>query len=88
MAPLAGPAWVQMTQCWSPGTLSSEPFAKALLPQSPYLEMLVSDGPATVASLVAQLVKNSPAVQETRVPSLGWEDPLDKGMGTHSSILA
>ena len=37
---------------------------------------------------MAQLVKNLPAVQETRVPSLGWEDPLDKGMGTHSSILA
>ena len=40
------------------------------------------------ASLVAQLVKNLPAVWETRVPSLGWEDPLEKGMATHSSILA
>ena len=34
------------------------------------------------------MVKNLPAVQETGVPSLGWEDPLEKGMGTHSSILA
>ena len=40
------------------------------------------------ASLVAQLVKNLPAVQETWVRSLGWEDPLEKGKATHSSILA
>ena len=37
--------------------------------------------------LVAQAVKNPPAVQETWVQSLGWEDPLEKGMATHSSIL-
>ena len=40
------------------------------------------------ASLVAQLVKNLPALQETWVQSLGWEDPLKKGKVTHSSILA
>ena len=40
------------------------------------------------ASLVAQLVKNLPAVQESRVQSLGWEDPLEKEMATHSSIFA
>ena len=40
------------------------------------------------ASLVAQLVKNLPAVVETWVWSLGWEDPLEKGKATHSSILA
>ena len=40
------------------------------------------------ASLVAQLVKNPPAVQETWVQSLGWEDPLEKGKATHSNILA
>ena len=40
------------------------------------------------ASLVAQMVKNLPAMQETRVQSLGWENPLEKGMATHSSILA
>ena len=40
------------------------------------------------ASLVAQLVKNPPAVWETWVQSLGWEDPLEEGMETHSSILA
>ena len=37
---------------------------------------------------VAQMVKNLPAMQETRVPSLGLEDALEKGMATHSSILA
>ena len=37
---------------------------------------------------MAQTVKNLPAVRETWVQSLGWEDPLQKGMATHSSILA
>ena len=40
------------------------------------------------ASLVAQLVKNLPAMRETWVQSLVWEDPLEKGKATHSSILA
>ena len=44
--------------------------------------------PQAWASLLAQLVKNLPAVQETWVPSLGWEDPLEKGIATLSSILA
>ena len=39
------------------------------------------------ASLVAQTIKNPPAMQETWVRSLGWEDPLEKGMATHSHIL-
>ena len=37
---------------------------------------------------MAQTVKNSPAMQETQVQSLGWEDPLEKGMATPSNILA
>ena len=37
---------------------------------------------------MVQTVKNLPAMQETRVQSLGWEDALEKGMATHSSILA
>ena len=41
-----------------------------------------------MASLVSQTVKNPPAVQETRVQFLGQEDPLEKGMAAHSSILA
>ena len=40
------------------------------------------------ASLVAQMVKNPPAMRETSVWSLGWEDPLEESMATHSSILA
>ena len=44
--------------------------------------------PKTTASLVAQTVKNLPAMQETQVQSLGREDPLEKEMATHSSILA
>ena len=42
----------------------------------------------TETSLVAQLVKNPPAIRETWIRSLGWEDPLEKGMAIHSSILA
>ena len=38
--------------------------------------------------MVAQTVKNPPAMWEFRVQSLGWEDPLEEGMATHSSILA
>ena len=42
----------------------------------------------TGASLIAQLVKNLPAMQEISVRFLGWEDPLEKGKAAHSSILA
>ena len=60
---------------------------------TPVLGRSAGDGigyplPYSWASLLAQLVKNSLAVQETWVQSLGWEDPLEKGKGTHSSILA
>ena len=48
--------------------------------------MILQDN--TGLSLVAQSIKNLPAVQETRVRSLGWEDPLEKGMATHSSLPA
>ena len=41
-----------------------------------------------MGSVVAQLVKNLPAMWETQGRSLGWEDPLEKGKATHSSILA
>ena len=43
---------------------------------------------ATCASLVAQMVKNMSAMRVTWIQSLGWEDPWEKGMATHSSILA
>ena len=41
----------------------------------------------SLASLVSQVVKNPPAMWETRVRSLGWDDPLEKGKATHSRIL-
>ena len=43
---------------------------------------------STGASLVPQMVKKLPAIQETQVRSLGWEEPLEEGMATHSRILA
>ena len=58
-------------------------------------ELLISREPQFVplynwlrASLVAQMVKNSPAMRETWVQSLGWEDLLEKGMANHSNILS
>ena len=52
------------------------------------MHIIASAFPSNRASLVTQTVKNLPALQETWVRSLGWEDPLEKGMATHSSILA
>ena len=54
----------------------------------PKVKVLVTQLCPTSASLVAQSVKNLPAVQETWVPSLGREDPLEKETAAHSSILA
>ena len=48
----------------------------------------ISDKYGEDVSLIAQLVKNLPAMQETWVRFLGWEDPLEKEMAIHSSILA
>ena len=48
----------------------------------------ISRSMAKLASLVAQMVKNLPARWESQVQSLGWEDALEKGMATHSSIHA
>jgi len=53
-----------------------------------FLKCLTWIFPGSWASLVAQLVKNLLAMQETWVPSLGWEDPLEKGKATHCSVLA
>ena len=49
---------------------------------------IVTEKGSTRASLVAQTVKNLCAMQETQVQPLSWEDPLEKGMATHSSVLA
>ena len=52
------------------------------------IQFLDWEDPLKKASLVAQLVKNPPVMLETWVLSLGWEDALEKGKATHSSILA
>ena len=52
------------------------------------VQCLAHSGCFHQASLVAQLIKNPPAMWETWVQFLGWEDPLEEGMATHSSILA
>jgi len=49
--------------------------------------IVICKGVSLRASLVAELIKNLPAVQKTQVGYLGWEDPLEKEMTTHSSIL-
>ena len=61
-----------------------------MLPSNPYWSSTFYIGKLRRpwASLEAQLVKNPPAMQETWVQSLGWEDPLEKGKATRSSILA
>ena len=51
------------------------------------LRFYLTLSPPPLPSLVAQMVKNPPGIQETRVQSLGWEDPLVEGKATHSSIL-
>ena len=58
-----------------------------LIAQSPVSLIILSLGKIEQASLVTQTFKNLPAMQETQVPSLGWEDPLEEGRATHSSML-
>ena len=53
-----------------------------------FVSVFVPYHPVLRTSLVAQMVKHLPTMQETRVQSLGWEDLLEKEMATHSSILA
>ena len=65
-------------------TNCKEKYIHKLYPTLKFYMFLLSKWP----SLIVQLVKNPPAVQETLVPFLGQEDPLEKGKATHSSILA
>ena len=69
-----------------PNTYNSD--AKQVLNKYTWIYLIAKYYSIFRASLVAQLVKNPPAMQETWVRSLGWEDPLEKGTATHSSILA
>ena len=62
--------------------------ARGRLTLSPGQLRLTSPPASLVASLMLPMVKNLPAKQQTQVQSLGWEDPLEKEMATHSSVLA
>ena len=68
----------------SKGLETSEKAKLPSKPETPFEERYV----IYWASLVAQMVKHLPAMRETQVRSLGWEDPLEKEMATHSSPLA
>ena len=57
-------------------------------PGGPIAKILCSQCKGAQVSLGAQMVKRLPTMRETQVRSLGWEDPLEKGMATHSSTLA
>ena len=56
-------------------------------PSSVFSDVKQALGAMRVPYMVAQMVKNLPAMQETQIQFLGWEDPLERGMATHSSIL-
>ena len=74
-----------MALYWQYGNLVSVINRMSAFPQNLYVEILI---PKVMASLVAQTVKRLPAMRETWVRFLGWEDPLEKEMAIHSSTLA
>ena len=59
-----------------------------MLPRAPTCGLSWCSSKYAGAFLIAQMIKNPPSMQETWIRSLGWEDSLEKGMATHSSILA
>ena len=63
-------------------------FRSCIHPLHLYLKYILNSYHLLWASLVAEMVKNLPAMQETWVQSLDWEDPLEKGTAAHSSVLA
>ena len=67
---------------------AQEMWVQSLGWEDPLEEGMATHSSILRKSLVAQAVKNLPAMQETWIPSLGWEDPLEEGMATYSSILA
>ena len=81
--------WVQSMGCEDPLQESMATHSSILAWRIPWtVEGIGYPFQSSWASLVAQLVKNLPAVWETWVQPLGWEDPLEKGKATHSIILA
>ena len=88
LLPLSGHA----RQYWADQTIKLKPRKVSVCSKTSPPKPLpkISSTPNTLkrVSVVTQMVKNEPAVQETQIWSLGWEDPLEKGMATHPSILA
>ena len=74
--------FLNLSFCCSNWVISIILYSRSLICSSALFNLLLR------ASLLAQLVKNLPAMQETLAQFLGREDPLEKGKGTHSSILA
>ena len=70
------------------GTIVFKVYFTSMVPNSSVVNNIIKLLKPNRASLVAQMVKNLPAMQDTQVEYLGWEDPLEKGMATYSSILA
>ena len=79
-ATLKSSPWIQASESWVPWLWHISPIHLAP-PQNAFKE------PYRQTFLVAQMVKNLPVIQETRIQSLGWEDPLEEGMASHSSSL-
>ena len=81
-------SWEMTRNTWSPGW-TKEYLSFLLSRDYLFLLMVICNNVLGLrTSLVAQLVKNPPAMQVAWVRSLGWEDPVEKGMATHSRILA
>ena len=87
---MTGPWAAQSAPLLTPGphSLSCGAGEEGAPDSSPGQLRLTSPPASLWASLLALMVKSLPAMQETQVQSLGWEDPLEKEMATHSSTLA
>ena len=84
--------WTPSSKCKQPNQNQTKPkthTTNSSITPSPKIFTYSHNIPSyiTRASLVAQTVKNLPLMQEAQVPSLGWEDPLEKEMAPHSNIL-
>ena len=87
---ISSPWWSLSSHTPHTRLLTATPAVPSVIPLPSLAQslLLIGSFQQSWASLIAQLIKNQPAMWETWVRSLGWEDPLEKGKATHSSILA